>query len=105
MLDGLKLALATWPAQVCPKIHLSSPRTAVRTLYRNGEARLQMPLPRQHSDFLHPFEVIDLLQAAVSARVRPFDVMLEACRAVAAARADPHVRAQSVAACAVRRKG
>ena len=37
-----------------------------------------MPLPRQHSDFLHPFEVIDLLQAAVSARVRPFDVMLEA---------------------------
>ena len=78
MLDGLKLALATWPAHMRPKIHLSSPRTAVRTLYRNGEARLQMPLPHQHSDFLHPFEVIDLLQAAVSARLRPFDAMLEA---------------------------
>ena len=78
MLDGLKLALATWPAHMRPKIHLSSPRTAVRTLYRNGDARLQMPLPHQHSDFLHPFEVIDLLQAAVSARLRPFDAMLEA---------------------------
>ena len=78
MLDGLKLALATWPAHMRPKIHLSSPRTAVRTLYRNGETRIQMPLPHQHSDFLHPFEAIDLLQAAVSARLRPFDAMLEA---------------------------
>lgn len=78
LLDGLKLALATWPPDVRPKIHISSPRTAVRTLYRDGQARVQMPLPHQHSDFLHPFEVIDLLQAAVSARLRPFDVMLEA---------------------------
>ena len=39
---------------------------------------MQMPLAHQHSDFLHPFEVIDLLQAAVSAQLRPFDVMLEA---------------------------
>lgn len=78
MLDGLKLALATWPHETRPKIHVSSPRTAVRTLYRDGESRLQMPLPHQHSDFLHPFEVVDLLQAAISARLRPFDVMLEA---------------------------
>ena len=78
LLDGLKLALATWPAQMRPKIHFSSPRTAVRTLYRNGEARMQMPLPHQHSDFLHPFEVVEMLQAAVAARVRRFDVMLEA---------------------------
>ncbi len=77
-LDALKIALATWPENVHPKIHVSSPRTAVRTLYRDGEARVQMPLPHQHSDFLHPFEVIDLLQAAVAARLRSFDVMLEA---------------------------
>lgn len=77
-LDALKIALATWPGDVRPKIHVSSPRTAVRTLYRDGKARLQMPLPHQHSDFLHPFEVIELLQAAVSARLRSFDVMLEA---------------------------
>ncbi len=78
MLDALKVALATWPENVCPKIHFSSPRTAVRTLFRDGEARIQMPLPHQHSDFLHPFEFIDVLQAAVSAGVRSFDVMLEA---------------------------
>ena len=77
-LDALKIALATWPENTHPKIHVSSPQTAVRTLYRDGEARVQMPLPHQHSDFLHPFEVIDLLQAAVSARLRSFDVMLEA---------------------------
>lgn len=77
-LDALKIALATWPENVRPKIHVSSPRTAVRTLYRDGEARVQMPLPHQHSDFLHPFEVIDLLQAAVAAQLRSFDVMLEA---------------------------
>ncbi len=77
-LDALKIALATWPENICPKIHVSSPRTAVRTLFRDGEARVQMPLPHQHSDFLHPFEVIDLLQAAVSAQLRSFDVMLEA---------------------------
>ena len=77
-LDALKIALATWPEDICPKIHVSSPRTAVRTLYRDGEARVQMPLPHQHSDFLHPFEVVDLLQAAVSAQLRSFDIMLEA---------------------------
>ena len=77
-LDALKIALATWPEGIVPKIHVSSPRTAVRTLYRDGEARVQMPLAHQHSDFLHPFEVIDLLEAAVSARLRSFDVMLEA---------------------------
>lgn len=77
-LDALKIALATWPEDVVPKIHVSSPRTAVRTLYRDGAARVQMPLPHQHSDFLHPFEVIDLLGAAVSAQLRSFDVMLEA---------------------------
>ena len=77
-MDALKVALATWPENVRPKIHFSSPRTAVRTLYRDGEARIQMPLPHQHSDFLHPFEFIDVLQAAVSAGLGSFDVMLEA---------------------------
>jgi UV DNA damage endonuclease len=35
-------------------------------------------LPNQHSDFLDPFAVIDLLRIAQAARVRPFDIMLEA---------------------------
>jgi UV DNA damage endonuclease len=37
-----------------------------------------MPLPNQHSDFLNPFEVIDLLREAKRAALRPFDIMLEA---------------------------
>ncbi len=76
--DALRLALATWPAAQRPKIHMSSPRTEIRPLLRNGGVRLQPPLPDQHSDFLHPFEVIDLLNTARQLNLRPFDVMLEA---------------------------
>ncbi len=78
LIDGLRLALSTWPHQERPKIHISSPRTEVRTLFRNGGVHLQPPLPNQHSDFLHPFEVIDLLSQALRLGLRPFDVMLEA---------------------------
>jgi UV DNA damage endonuclease len=35
-------------------------------------------LPHQHSDFLDPFAVIDLLRDARAGELRPFDVMLEA---------------------------
>ena len=35
-------------------------------------------MPHQHSDFLDPFSVIDLLRAARTAGLRPFDIMLEA---------------------------
>lgn len=76
--DALVVALATWPPHQKPKIHFSSPRTELRRLYRNGEWRVQMPLPNQHSDFLHPFEFIDLLNTAREANLRPFDIMLEA---------------------------
>jgi UV DNA damage endonuclease len=76
--DALALALATWPPDRRPKIHVSSSRTELRYLRRNSMWRPQMPLPNQHSDFLNPFEVIDLLRAAQAARLRPFDLMLEA---------------------------
>lgn len=78
LLDALRLALSTWPQHERPKIHVSSPRTEVRHLIREGIVRLQPPLPNQHSDFLNPFEVIDLLAGADRLRLRPFDVMLEA---------------------------
>lgn len=78
LINALALALATWPADQQPKIHVSSPRTALRQLYRNGQRYLQMPLPNQHSDFIDPFQVIDLLRAARAANLRPFDLMLEA---------------------------
>ena len=72
------MALATWPPHQKPKIHFSSPRTELRRLYRDGDWRVQMPLPNQHSDFVHPFEFIDLLKTAREANLRPFDIMLEA---------------------------
>lgn len=78
LVDALQLALASWPADQTPKIHVSSPRTEVRRLVRNSEVRLQAPLPNQHSDFIHPFQVIDLLRHTLAAGLRPFDIMLEA---------------------------
>lgn len=76
--NALALVLATWPADEQPKIHVSSPRTALRRFARNGQTYLQAPLPNQHSDFIDPFMLIDLLRSARTANLRPFDIMLEA---------------------------
>ena len=76
--DALAAALATWPEDRIPKIHFSSPRTSPRIVERDGKEQWQAPLPHQHSDFLDPFAVIDLLRDAHAADLRPFDIMLEA---------------------------
>lgn len=84
LLPALAQALATWPADQRPKIHFSSPRTELRYLYQAGQGlgapqrRLAMPQPNQHSDFLNPFEFVELLTAVQEAGLRPFDIMLEA---------------------------
>jgi UV DNA damage endonuclease len=77
-IDGLRLALSTWPADVRPKIHISSSRTEIRYLRRPDGVRMQAPLLNQHSDFLDPFPIIDLLSNALSLSLRPFDILLEA---------------------------
>lgn len=77
MLEGLSLALETWPADELPKIHFSTPRTEARLLNRNGERRLQIPRANQHSDFINPFEFIDLLRSTTESGLRSFDIMLE----------------------------
>ncbi len=77
-IDGLRLALSTWPADVRPKIHISSPRTEIRYLRRPDGVRMQAPLLNQHSDFLDPFPIIDLLSNALSLSLRSFDILLEA---------------------------
>ncbi len=77
-IDGLRLALATWPTSKRPKIHISSPRTEIRYLRRPDGVHMQAPLLNQHSDFLDPFPIIDLLSAALSLSLRPFDILLEA---------------------------
>ncbi|MCS6828424.1 MAG: hypothetical protein NZ553_17550 [Caldilinea sp.] len=76
--EALVAALATWPPSQHPKIHFSSPRTALRIVRTVDGERLQPPLPNQHSDFVDPFAFIELVELARQLRVRPFDVMLEA---------------------------
>ena len=78
LVEALALALGSWPPDEQPKIHYSSPRTELRRSVRRGELHLQLPLPNQHSDFIHPFEFIDFLQGAREAGLPPFDIMLEA---------------------------
>jgi len=91
--EALAMALDTWPADVCPKVHFSSPRTEMRIVRRsdpetgNGYDVVRPPLPTQHADFAHPFEFMSFLQAAKGLRDsstalrqgsgRSFDIMLE----------------------------
>lgn len=80
--EALALTLDTWPPDVTPKVHFSSPSTAMRTVEhpdaRTGGRRLVLrpPQPTQHADFIDPFAFIAFLRQAQG--LRDFDVMLEA---------------------------
>ncbi len=71
----------TWPNEVRPKMHFSSPRTEFRSVLRKNrttgklDTALQPPIWTGHADFLNPFEFIAFLRAASHI---PCDVMLEA---------------------------
>ena len=67
---ALTAALDTWPSVVRPKVHVSSPRTE----FRSVGGRQRAPLLDQHADFLSPWDLLTLLDAAD----RPLDVMVEA---------------------------
>ncbi len=71
--DALAAAAATWGG-VRPEVHLSSPRTELRTVGRGAAARLVPPLVDQHADFVTPWDLAELLGLAPG----PLDVMLEA---------------------------
>jgi len=73
--EAARLALATWPAGVRPKVHFSSARLDGRTLGRGKAARLEAPLLRQHADYADPWTFADFLGALADVA---FDVMLEA---------------------------
>jgi UV DNA damage endonuclease len=79
--DALKLALTTWPEGVRPKIHFSSPRSAVTEarLVRGRKAvkSVVMPPERAHADLVDPIAYANFLESAGS-NVQLFDVMLEA---------------------------
>lgn len=77
--QALRLALATWPDGVVPKIHFSTPKTAVeeqrRRVGRRVERRLVLPQLRAHADTIDPIAFERFLADAAGLR---FDVMLEA---------------------------
>ena len=78
--EALERALATWPAGVKPKIHYSTPKTAIeerkRKVGRRVERSLVLPQLRAHADMIDPigFEQFSCDTAAGL----DFDVMLEA---------------------------
>ena len=78
--EALGAALATWPDGVVPKIHFSSPKTAVdeqrERAGRRVATRLVLPQLRAHADLIDPVAFEAFLRGP--ARGRRFDVMLEA---------------------------
>ena len=79
-IDALRRILATWPADVRPKIHFSSPRTELRELVRmdrktkKKKKSLVPPIWTGHADFTNPFEFARFMRDAAGLT---FDVMLE----------------------------
>lgn len=80
--EAVERSLATWPADVTPKIHFSSPRTELREIRRKNpttgrlETQYLPPLVTQHSDYANPYEFSLLMRELRG--LRDFDVMLEA---------------------------
>ena len=78
--EAVRLALATWPHGVVPKLHYSSPKTAVEERrLRRGRRVVRVPVipPRSaHADLVDPFAFDRFLREVV--RGADVDVMLEA---------------------------
>jgi len=80
MVETLRAILKTWPADVRPKIHFSSPRTELREIKRvDSKTRRKKtvflpPLWTGHADFTNPFEFARFMRDADGME---FDVMLE----------------------------
>ena len=81
MRQTVEAILRTWPDDVRPKVHFSSPRTELRQLVRRdrktGKAVTvnAAPVWKGHADFVNPFEFITFMRVAEGLE---FDVMLEA---------------------------
>jgi UV DNA damage endonuclease len=78
--EALALAVATWAPGVRPKVHFSTPRTAVgerrRRVGRRVERSLVLPPLRAHADLIDPIAFAHF--ATETARGLDADVMLEA---------------------------
>ena len=87
MRTALHAALQTWPENVVPKIHYSSPSTdfeptVVKEKGATGRDRtvtkLHAPRLKAHADFINPLEFVLFWDTVCADTVRPFDIMLEA---------------------------
>ena len=78
--EALERALATWPDGVRPKIHYSTPKTAMeekrRKVGRRVERSLVLPQLRAHADVIDPIAFEHFV--CETAAGLDFDVMLEA---------------------------
>ena len=78
--EALERALATWPEGVAPKIHYSTPKTAMeerkRKVGRRVERSLVLPQLRAHADMIDPIGFEHFVTQ--TAEGLDFDVMLEA---------------------------
>ena len=78
--EALRLAAATWPDGIVPKLHFSTPRTDVeerkRRVGRRVERRLVLPPMRAHADLIDPLAFEAFLDNVVDGL--EVDVMLEA---------------------------
>jgi UV DNA damage endonuclease len=78
--EALERAVATWPAGVTPKIHFSSPKTAMeerkRRVGRRVERSWVLPQLRAHADMIDPIAFEQFLRETATGL--DFDVMLEA---------------------------
>ena len=93
IVEALKRCLATWPEGVRPKIHFSSPRTAMKLVEGPSKKRARPPRTDEHADFVNPFEFIAFCREARNAGAPDFDVMLEAkARDIALLRLREHLR-------------
>src|SRR4051794_6447921 len=78
--EALERALATWPRNVTPKIHFSSPKTAMEERKRRVGRRIErtwvLPQLRAHADVIDPIAFEQFLRETAAGL--DFDVMLEA---------------------------
>jgi UV DNA damage endonuclease len=76
--EALAACLSTWPSDVRPKIHFSTPRTDWLVAQKPGDDQPEVRHTRwsYHSDYVNPFEFIDFVRMAQG--LPTFDIMLEA---------------------------
>ena len=78
--EALEAALATWPDGQVPKIHYSSPKTAIEERRKRTGRRVQrswvLPQLRAHADMIDPIAFEHFLRDTAAGL--DFDVMLEA---------------------------